>query len=68
VKTGQIVKVKVLSVDAKAMRIGLSMKALMASGTNSGQRPQQGKKAEAPATPVTLQDKMAALSSKWGGR
>jgi len=45
VKTGQIVKVKVLSVDAKAMRIGLSMKALMASGTNSGQRPQQGKKA-----------------------
>lgn len=30
VKTGQIVKVKVLSVDCKAKRIGLSIKALMA--------------------------------------
>jgi uncharacterized protein len=70
VKTGQIVKVKVLSVDAKAMRIGLSIKALIGPGpgSGSGQRPQQGKKAGGPAGTVTLQDKMAALSAKWGGK
>ncbi|WP_109488231.1 Tex family protein [Occallatibacter savannae] len=67
VKTGQIVKVKVLTVDAKAMRIGLSMKALMGPGPGSGQRPQQGKKATAPS-PVSFQEKMAALSAKWGGK
>ena len=65
VKTGQIVKVKVLSVDAKAMRIGLSMKALMGPGPAA--RP-QGKKAGPPAAPVSFQDKMAALSAKWGGK
>ena len=62
VKTGQIVKVKVLSVDAKAMRIGLSIKALMASGG----RPQPKK--PAPAPPATFDQKLAALSAKWGGR
>jgi protein Tex len=62
VKTGQIVKVKVLSVDAKAMRIGLSIKALLAPAG----RP-QAKKA-APAPPATLEQKLAALSAKWGGR
>ena len=66
VKTGQIVKVKVLSVDAKAMRIGLSMKALMGPNPGAGSRA-QGNKA-APPTPLTLQDKMAALSAKWGRR
>jgi len=65
VKTGQIVKVKVLSVDAKAMRIGLSMKALMGPGPAA--RP-QGKKAGPPAAPVSFQEKMAALSAKWGGK
>jgi len=66
VKTGQIVKVKVLSVDAKAMRIGLSMKALMGPGPAT--RPQgQGKKAAPPAA-VSFQDKMTALSAKWGRR
>jgi uncharacterized protein len=62
VKTGQIVKVKVLSVDAKAKRIGLSMKALMAP---AGHR---APKKQAPAAPVTFNDKLAALSEKWHTR
>jgi len=65
VKTGQIVKVKVLSVDAKTMRIGLSMKAL-AAGPAPASRPQAKK--SVPPAPVTFQDKLAALSTKWGGR
>jgi uncharacterized protein len=59
VKAGQIVKVKVLSVDAKSMRIGLSMKALMAPS----ERPAP-KRAQASA-PATLEQKLAALSAKW---
>jgi protein Tex len=62
VKTGQIVKVKVLSVDAKTMRIGLSMKALMAPAA----RPQPKK--QAPPQPSTLEQKLAALSAKWTGK
>ena len=65
VKTGQIVKVKVLSVDAKTMRIGLSMKALM--GPRPAQKAQQEKKS-GPAPPVSFHDKLAALSTKWGGK
>jgi uncharacterized protein len=61
VKTGQIVKVKVLAVDAKAKRIALSIKALSAPTP----RP-----AEKPALPVakphpTMNEKLAALSTKW---
>jgi uncharacterized protein len=61
VKTGQIVKVKVLAVDAKAKRIALSIKALSAPSP----RP-----AEKPAPPVakpqpTMNEKLAALSTKW---
>jgi uncharacterized protein len=62
VKTGQIVKVKVLTVDAKTMRIGLSMKALMAPAG----RPQPKK--PAPPPPATLEQKLAALSAKWSGK
>ena len=65
VKTGQIVKVKVLTVDPKTMRIGLSMKAL-AAPVAAAARPQAKK--SAPAQPVTLEDTLAALSAKWGGR
>lgn len=61
VKTGQIVKVKVLNVDAKAMRIGLSIKALSAPAA----RPQP-KKPVPPA--ATFEDKLAALSAKWNKR
>jgi uncharacterized protein len=61
VKTGQIVKVKVLSVDLKAKRIALSIKQL----TASSERP-----AAKAGTPVskpqpTMDEKLAALSTKW---
>ena len=65
VKTGQIVKVKVLTVDTKAKRIGLSMKALMAGG--SSPRPQQATHKPKPA-PMSMGDKLAALSTKWKTR
>ena len=63
VKTGQIVKVKVLTVDAKAKRIGLSIKALMAPAGRPAPKKQQ-----APAPPQTMEDKLAALSAKWRTR
>ncbi len=78
VKAGQIVKVKVLSADAKTRRIALSMKALMtgtAEGKPAGKLPaprQQIVKtgrlvvpAARPAAPATMTDKLTALSSKW---
>jgi uncharacterized protein len=60
VKAGQIVKVKVLSADTKTKRIALSMKAL--------QGPPQSRQKPAPKAEPTLNDKLAALSSKWKGR
>ncbi|MFP5277910.1 MAG: Tex family protein [Acidobacteriota bacterium] len=63
VKTGQIVKVKVLTVDAKAKRIGLSIKALMAPAGRPAPKKQQ-----APPPPQTMEDKLAALSTKWRTR
>jgi uncharacterized protein len=62
VKTGQIVKVKVLSVDSKAKRIGLSIKALSAPAARPAQKKQ------APPPPATFDDKLAALSMKWKTR
>jgi uncharacterized protein len=62
VKAGQIVKVKVLSVDTKARRIGLSIKALSAPAS----RP--APKKQAPPPPATLDNKLAALSAKWRTR
>ena len=66
VKAGQIVKVKVLSADAKTKRIALSMKALMAP-TAGRPSVQSSKPKVAPAPPVqpTLNDKLAMLSTKW---
>ena len=61
-KAGQIVKVKVLSVDARAMRIGLSMKALL------GPAPGPRAKKPGPTAPATFEEKLAALSAKWSGR
>jgi uncharacterized protein len=65
VKTGQIVKVKVLSVDTKAKRIALSIKALTAPAPRPiarlAPRP-------APKPPATLDEKLAALSMKWKAR
>lgn len=60
VKTGQIVKVKVLSVDTKAKRIALSIKALSAAAM----RPAPKK-----AAPTqTFDEKLATLSTKWKTR
>ncbi len=60
VKTGQIVKVKVLSVDAKAKRIALSIKQLAAPAARPAARP------EKPAPkPQSMDEKLAALSLKW---
>jgi uncharacterized protein len=71
VKTGQIVKVKVLNVDAKAKRIALSIKALTAPPARPTR--QAGKLAARPEKPTsrpqpTMDDKLAALSMKWKAR
>ncbi len=57
VKTGQIVKVKVLSVDIKSKRIALSIKALQA--------PQSRPEKPLPRPEPTYQQKLSALSTKW---
>jgi uncharacterized protein len=59
-KAGQIVKAKVLSADAKTKRISLSLKALQ---TPSAAQPKHRPKTE--PTAISMQDKLAALSSKW---
>jgi uncharacterized protein len=64
VKAGQIVKVKVLSVDAKAKRIALSMKALMEPAGRPAQKPAKA----APKPAPTMDEKLAALSNKWKTR
>ncbi|SNS85497.1 uncharacterized protein SAMN05421770_102594 [Granulicella rosea] len=84
VKAGQIVKVKVLSVDTVSKRIALSMKALM-TPAQGGQRPQpQGARPPQPGQqrpgqpsrpqqkpqpkappPQSMEDKLAALSTRW---
>lgn len=55
-KAGQIVKVKVLSADAKTKRIGLSIKALQPASIPFSKK--------APAM-LSMQHKLATLSSKW---
>jgi uncharacterized protein len=62
VKTGQLVKVKVLSVDEKAKRIALSIKALTAGV------PRAAAPKPAPRPELMMQDKLAMLSSKWKTR
>jgi uncharacterized protein len=65
VKAGQIVKVKVISADAKTKRIALSMKALMAPAA-AGRPQQKNPKPQPIAKPQpTLNDKLAMLSTKW---
>jgi uncharacterized protein len=58
VKTGQIVKVKVISVDAKAKRIALSIKQLSSPPPRPAAR--QAAKPE-----LSMNDKLAALTTKW---
>jgi len=62
VKTGQIVKVKVLSVDTKAKRIALSIKQLSAPAVRAA------RSVPVAAKLVTMDDKLAQLSMKWKGR
>jgi len=64
-KAGQIVKVQVLSVDLKAKRIALSIKALEPKPKAAGGRPpQQAQQRNQPS----MQDKLAALNSKFKTR
>ena len=60
VKTGQIVKVKVLNVDEKAKRIALSIKALMGPAAKPAPAPKAAMR-----PPATMNEKLAALSTKW---
>jgi uncharacterized protein len=62
VKAGQIVKVKVLNVDAKAKRIALSIKALTAPPARPAGK--SGKPA-APAQQIPRNEKFAAFLEKW---
>ena len=57
VKAGQIVKVQVISADAKTKRISLSMKALQGPPPKPAPKPQP-----------TVEDKLAALSNRWKNR
>jgi uncharacterized protein len=65
VKAGQIVKAKVLSVDTKAKRIGLSLKALEAPR----ERPAPPAKIAPPSRPEkSMEDKVAALADRFRRR
>lgn len=69
VKVGQIVKVRVLSVDAKAKRIALSMKT--PGGAPRGPRPGGGGVAVAKPAPKpqpSMDDKLSALADRWKRR
>jgi uncharacterized protein len=61
VKVGQIVKVQVMNADAKAKRIGLSMKALEAAPAEPKRKGFQKPAVKAPS----MEDKLAALASKF---
>ncbi|HMD96748.1 MAG TPA: Tex family protein [Terriglobia bacterium] len=63
VKTGQIVKVKVLSADPKTKRIALSIKALQDPPAKRAPKPQPKPKPE-----PTLDEKIAVLAAKWKTR
>jgi uncharacterized protein len=67
VKVGQIVKVKVLSADAKAKRIALSIKALLAADLpkikNAAPQPRQHAQPQ-----PTMDDKLAALAQRFRSR
>jgi uncharacterized protein len=61
VKTGQIVKVKVLSADTRTKRISLSIKALLEPSARPAPRPEKAASKPQP----TLNEKLSALSMKW---
>lgn len=66
VKTGQIIKAMVLSVDTKAKRIALSIKALTAPAARPAAKPApKSAPRPAPKPEATLDEKLTALSMKW---
>jgi uncharacterized protein len=66
VKVGQIVKVQVLSADAKAKRIGLSIKALTAKAP--GVEPPRKNQPNAEKLKTSMDESLAALANRWKGR
>jgi protein Tex len=74
VKAGQIVKVKVLSADILTKRIALSMKALMVPSSRPAEAPSKRDRSVQPgrarpnpqhAPTLSLDEKLAALSTRW---
>ena len=62
VKVGQIVKVQVISADAKTKRIALSIKALQAPAASAPKQKAQ------PGAKLDLDEKLAALANRWKRR
>ena len=62
VKVGQIVKVQVISADAKTKRIALSIKALQAPAVPAPKHKAQ------PGAKLDLDEKLAALANRWKRR
>ena len=62
-KAGQIVKVKVLTADAKTKRISLSIKALQEPSKGGSPKPRPAAKPQ--EKPLSMDDKLAALGNKW---
>jgi len=62
VKVGQIVKVQVISADAKTKRIALSIKALQAPAAYAPKQKAQ------PGAKLDLDEKLAALANRWKRR
>ena len=67
VKVGQIVKVKVLSADAKTKRIALSIKALQEPPAKPANEPAKNANPQPPPKP-TMDQQIAALAAKWKTR
>ena len=67
VKVGQIVKVQVLSADAKVKRIALSIKALSARSPQA-QKAQPPPKPPAQKAQTSMDDKLANLADRWKAR
>jgi uncharacterized protein len=72
VKVGQIVKVKVISADAKAKRIALSIKALQESTlpkVKHGPQPRREQQPDVVSKPApSMENKLAALANKFRSR
>ena len=71
VKVGQLVKVHVLSADAKTKRIALSMKTPGAKGAKpaaSAKTPGPSPKQTPPPKQTTIEDKVAGLADRWKRR